>query len=83
VEPASGSIVRLDVRDLVRQWARHDDRDQGIAISADKDTRNGTTFALSGVGADRGSSGDVRDGMWARSGPAAPDVEPYLELYVR
>lgn len=46
VEPGGPSTVRLDVRDLVRQWPKHDPRDHGIAIVADNDTRTGTTFAL-------------------------------------
>jgi hypothetical protein len=70
VEPSGSPIVRVDVRELVRQWSRRDPKDQGIAIAAENETRTGTTFALSGIGADRTSLG-------------APDVEPYLELYVR
>ena len=65
VEPGGPSLVRLDVRDLVRQWPKHDPLDQGIAIVAENETRSGTTFAFRSVGA------------------PAPDVEPYLELYVR
>jgi len=49
VEPGGPSTVRLDVRDLVRQWPKHDPRDQGIAVVADNDTRTGTTFALVSV----------------------------------
>jgi hypothetical protein len=50
VEPGGPSLVRLDVRDLVRQWPKHDPRDQGIAIVADNDTRTGTTFAFRAIG---------------------------------
>lgn len=71
VEPGRLAIVRLDVRDLVRQWARRDPQDQGIAIVADRETRSGTTFALRRVGAGALSSSE---GL---------DVEPYLELYLR
>ncbi len=46
VEPGGPVLVRLDVRDLVRQWPKHDRNDQGIAVVADTDTRTGTTFAL-------------------------------------
>jgi hypothetical protein len=46
VEPGGPSLVRLDVRDLVRQWPKHDPQDQGIAIGADTETRTGTTFAF-------------------------------------
>jgi hypothetical protein len=65
VEPGGPPLVRLDVRDLVRQWPKHDPNDQGIAIVAENETRTGTTFAFRSLGA------------------PAPDVEPYLELYVR
>ena len=51
VEPGGPSLVRLDVRELVRQWPKHDSRDQGIAIVADNETRTGTTFAFRSVGA--------------------------------
>jgi hypothetical protein len=44
--PGGTPLVRVDVRDLVRQWARHDPLDQGIAIVAENETKTGTTFAL-------------------------------------
>jgi hypothetical protein len=65
IEPGGPALVRLDVRDLVRQWTKHDARDHGIAIVAENETRSGSTFAFRSVGA------------------PAPDVEPYLELYLR
>jgi hypothetical protein len=74
VEPGGPSIVRLDVRDLVRQWPKHDPRDQGIAIVADNETRTGTTFAFRAVG--------VVGTADSRSSSGA-DVEPCLELYLR
>jgi hypothetical protein len=79
VEPSGSALVRLDVRELVRQWARHDANDPGIAIVAENETRTGTTFALSSVGAER----DVVVGRGGATASAAPDVEPYLELYLR
>jgi hypothetical protein len=82
VEPSGSSIVRVDVRELVRQWARRDPLDQGIAIVADNETDTGTTFALTGVGAER-ASGEVGPGVARATFLAAPNVEPYLELYVR
>ena len=69
VDPGARSLVRLDVRELVRHWARRDANDEGIAITAENETRTGTTFALTGGGAERES--------------VPTDVEPYLELYVR
>jgi hypothetical protein len=85
VEPGGASLVRLDVRDLVRQWPRHDARDQGIAVAAARDTRSGTTFAFRAVGADRGLASDVVTAVQRQSSgvDSTPDVEPYLELYVR
>lgn len=65
LEPGGRSLVRLDVRDLVQQWAKRDRRDAGLAVVADSDTVTGTWFATSSAAG------------------AAPDVEPYLELYLR
>jgi hypothetical protein len=70
------------VRDLVRQWTRRDPADQGIAVVAENESRTGTTFALTGTGADRSASGADLGFQGVRSS-SAPDVEPFLELYVR
>jgi hypothetical protein len=88
VEPGGPSIVRLDVRDLVRLWMKHDPADQGIAVVSDNESRTGTTFALSATGAERGAGSDLGVGLAsarldAPRSSSAPDVEPYLELYVR
>lgn len=53
VEPSGTPLVRMDVREIVKHWAKHDPHDQGVAIVAENDTRTGTTFAISGGGADR------------------------------
>ena len=88
VEPGGPSLVRLDVREIVKQWPRHDARDQGIAVVAENETRTGTTFASRSVGAASSSAGSASDLVTGsqRSSSAlgsAPDLEPYLELYVR
>ncbi len=89
VEPAGSPLVRVDVRELVRHWARRDPLDQGIALVADNESRTGTTFALSALGAERAMvepTVAVRGGASGLTAPAqgaAPDVEPYLELYLR
>lgn len=89
VEAGGSPLVRLDVRELVRQWARRDPTDHGIAIVSDNETRTGTTFALSAVGAVGAERAMTEQGIAGRGGPsssgqgAAADVEPYLELYVR
>lgn len=74
VEPGGPALVRLDVREIVRQWPKHDPRDQGVAIVADNETRTGTTFAFRSLG--------VLASTDSRSS-SATDVEPYLELYLR
>jgi len=88
VEPGGPSLVRLDVRDIVRQWPRHDARDQGIAVVAENETRTGTTFAFRSVSAASSfasPSSDLVTGSQRSSSllGSAPDLEPYLELYVR
>jgi len=84
VEPGGSPLVRLDVRELVRHWPRRDPMDHGIAIVSDNETRTGTTFALTWIAAERAMA---EQAVAARGGSsslgAAPDVEPYLELYVR
>jgi hypothetical protein len=87
VEPGGASLVRLDVRELVRQWPRHDPRDQGLAILADNETPTGTTFAFRAVSLERGASldrfGDRSSGGVRSSSAPAGEPEPYLELYLR
>ena len=44
--PAAGrTLVRIDVRELVQAWQRHDPRDQGIAVVAQSKTATGASFA--------------------------------------
>jgi hypothetical protein len=89
VDPSGPSLVRLDVRELVRQWAKRDPLDNGIAIVSENESRTGTTFALTALGAERGSDEPSRSGRGGAFDRAsvgsitAPDVEPYLELYLR
>ena len=49
VAPASGRIVRVDVRDLVLRWRLHEPADHGIAVVADTTSATGMAFALSPV----------------------------------
>ncbi len=46
VDPAARALVRLDVRDLVNHWRRHEKSDQGIAVLADTTSATGMAFAL-------------------------------------
>jgi|HubBroStandDraft_1064217.scaffolds.fasta_scaffold01747_9 hypothetical protein len=71
VEPAAGSLVRVEVRKLVRRWLRRGRDEFGIAVEADAPRRAGMTFALApGPGSSEG------DGPAAYQGPR-------LELYVK
>jgi len=90
VEPGGPGLVRVDVRDLVRHWARRDPEDQGIAVVADNESRTGTTFALTALGYERTASFEgvsplatSERGRSVAPVVSAPDVGPYLELYVR
>jgi hypothetical protein len=46
VAPASGSGVRLDVRDLVKIWRRRDRADFGVAVVAEGRSATGVTLAF-------------------------------------
>lgn len=85
VQPSGPRLVRLDVRDLVRQWPRRDPQDQGIAVVAETESRTGMTFALTALGDGSLSSGERSGELGTRPSvsSAAPDVAPYLELYLR
>ena len=93
VEPGGPSLVRIDVRDLVRHWRKHDPADQGIAIVAQNESRTGMTFALTALGDGPGGIGIEAAGPSTGGAPergrassplvSTPDVAPYLELYVR
>jgi hypothetical protein len=85
VEAGTTPLVRLDVRDLVRHWGRRDREDHGIVVVADNETRTGTMFAFSGGGVDGVSVDSAVAGRLGlpSSSVGAPDVEPYLELYLR
>lgn len=83
VEPGASPLIRLDVRELVRHWARRDPNDQGIAVVAESETATGTMFALTGAGLPVPVTSTP-----GRAGPTsslttAPEVEPFLELYLR
>lgn len=47
VEPGGPVLVRLDVRELVRNWPRRDPSDRGLAIVAENETSTGVAFASS------------------------------------
>jgi len=50
IDPAARALVRVDVRDLVQRWRRHEKSDHGIAIVADNSSATGMAFALTVVG---------------------------------
>jgi len=45
VDPTARALVRVDVRDLVRQWTKRAPDEHGIAIEADGESATGTAFA--------------------------------------
>jgi hypothetical protein len=83
VAPAGGSLVRVDVRALVRRWRTHDPRDQGIGIVAENTSPTGIAFALASEELPP-TDGEVRTKGPAAVGEAtAPAGLPRLELYVK
>jgi hypothetical protein len=92
------SIVRIDVRDLVRRWPARDPRDRGIGIVAESSTPTGVAFALvegaekdlppaSGLGAlgtsAAASASDRGAGAEMAQAIAWQYTMPRLELYLK
>lgn len=71
VEPAGGSFVRVDVRNLVQRWRKRGRDEFGIAVESDAPGRAGVTFALAA-----GPASSEGEGPVAYQGPR-------LELYVK
>ena len=71
VEPAGGSLVRVDVRDLVQRWRKRGRDEFGIAVESAAPRRAGVTFALA-----PGPASSEGEGSVAYQGPR-------LELYVK
>jgi hypothetical protein len=83
VLPASGPVVRLDVRAIVERWRRagHASSDFGVAVVAGPpgpDAARGMAFAL----APRAATGDPR-AQHAIDEGALGTLAPRLELYLR
>ncbi len=97
VFPASGPLIRLDVRPLVQGWRRRTGRDFGISVLADGSSATGIVVALA-----RQSGGEYDPVLASVSAPPAASVEgrggassprvahaggevggPRLEIYVR
>jgi len=71
--------VRIDVRNIVRNWYLRDERDQGIVIVAENSTDVGMAFALSSPEVSiEGSNLETSD----RDGPMFSSP-PRLELYIK
>jgi hypothetical protein len=88
VLPGGPRLVRLDVRDLVRQWTKLDGRDHGLGVVSGKESASGTAFAFSRGGDDRLAADTLAGdspafGRLDERSRSSPDVEPYLELYLR
>jgi hypothetical protein len=69
VQPASGSLVRVDVGDIVRLWLKRGRGEFGLAVEADGPSGAGMTFALA-AGPPEGAGAVAVQG-------------PRLELYVK
>ena len=76
VQPGSGGLVRLDVRDLVQRWRRRSRDELGIAIVTDVASGEGMPFALTPADA-------VRDRADPILGTARQAAGPRLEVYVK
>jgi hypothetical protein len=99
VVPASGPLVRLDVRELVQRWRRRGREEFGVAVLADTESVTGVVLALTAADApSERDPGFAEPGSTApfsslfdvhvRSGagvarPRAQFVGPRLEVYVR
>jgi len=96
--PTGRSLVRIDVRELVRGWAAHEKTDQGIAIVSENTSPTGIAFALLPLGdpaapAVEPAVAPVFGGRGALVDPRGSGLEalksgpqragPRLELYVK
>jgi len=54
VSPASGPLVRIDLRPLIQRWRRRTAGDQGVAVVASSTSGTGMAFALGPWGQGRG-----------------------------
>ncbi len=86
VSPSGGTLVRLDVRELVRRWRRRRDGEFGLAVVANAASPSGIAVVLTPT------PGLRRDltGWQAAPAPSAEPVSepvnvfgPRLELYVK
>ncbi len=85
-------FVRIDVREVVRRWRRHDPEDQGLVVFADGRSATGVTFALA-PSSDLGTTEPTRPLFAAEplrpvgaddlSRPRGAHRGPVLELYVQ
>jgi len=99
VLPGAGTLVRLDVRDLVQRWRKRGRAELGLAVVSDGASVTGVTFALSPTDGSRdrddpvlapqaSSPGSSPFELRVASPAAAADprrqlVGPQLELYVK
>jgi hypothetical protein len=74
VRPASGPLVRIDVRDIVSRWRRRERDEFGVMVLSDDKSPSGMPFALRPLPA-------RADPFLEGSTPAL--TGPVLELYVK
>ena len=84
VHPASGALVRLDVRALVERWRRRRSTDFGLAVVADApgapgaETRTGMAFALEPIPPGAAGATAAGDAPAREAAPRGPRLELYL-----
>jgi len=86
VMPRGKTLVRLDVRELVLKWQKHEKADNGIAVLADTSSPTGTAFALTVAEEGSASERSVVDPPGGAQDPVRtgiPRAGPRLELYVK
>lgn len=72
-------LVRLDVKDLVTRWKRHDPADQGLAVVVGTRNATGMTFAMAPLKGNEPDPGEPVRAVWT---PNAPRLELYLQRNV-
>lgn len=74
VTPSAGSLVRVDVRDIVQRWRRRDGDELGLALLAEGQSVTGVAFALGPIDVE---SARVDPLLMSRSTPAAHVFSPF------
>ncbi|HEY6464314.1 MAG TPA: DNRLRE domain-containing protein, partial [Polyangiaceae bacterium] len=76
VLPAGGTLVRVDVRDLVLRWRKRAPGDMGVALVTDAGSGSGVAFALGPTDVARDRDDPV---LGARRQLGGPRLEVYVK----